>query len=90
METSRRKFIQTTGAFAIGGMTMPSLIGNPAFGMNSIKEMDIKSLFKSNREDALALTERVFGKCILEKIMPPTPPLKHAWVVPGGPYYKGQ
>jgi len=51
---------------------------------------DIRSLFESNNEEALALTEAVFRKCILEKIMPPTPPLKNTWIVPGGPYYKGQ
>jgi putative isomerase len=90
MKASRRKFIQTTGAFSMGSLAMPSLFGNPVFDGISIKELDIKSLFNSNREDALTLTERVFEKCILEKIMPPTPPLKHNWVVPGGPYYKGQ
>ena len=31
----------------------------------------IRSLFESNSEEALALTETVFRKCILEKIMPP-------------------
>ena len=51
---------------------------------------DIRALFESNREDVLALTERVFEKCILAKIRPPTPPLKNTWIVPGGPYYKGQ
>ncbi len=90
MKSSRRKFIQTTGAFSMGSLAMPSLFGNPAFGENSTTEIDIKSLFNSNREDALTLTVRVFEKCILEKIMPPTPPLKRNWVVPGGPYYKGQ
>jgi hypothetical protein len=51
---------------------------------------DIRSLFESSNEEALALTEAVFRKCILEKIMQPTPPLKNTWIVPGGPYYKGQ
>jgi putative isomerase len=51
---------------------------------------DIRSLFESNNEEALALTEAVFRKCILEKIIQPTPPLKNTWIVPGGPYYKGQ
>ncbi len=50
----------------------------------------IHSLFESNSEEALALTKTVFRKCILEKIMSPTPPLKNTWIVPGGPYYKGQ
>ncbi len=90
MKSSRRKFIQTTGAFSLGSMSMPSIFANPALGGNLTEEIDIKSLFISNREDALTLTERVFEKCILEKIKPPTPPLKNNWVVPGGPYYRGQ
>ena len=89
MAYSRRKFIQTSGSLAFG-MTLPSLPGGSAFAQILPQETDIKSLFKSNREDALILTERIFQKCILERIMPPTPPLKHNWVYPGGPYYKGQ
>ncbi len=88
-DKSRRKFIQTSGALAIG-MTLPSFLGRSAFRQNPIDQTDIKSIFKSNREDALALTERIYQKCILERILPPTPPLKHNWVYPGGPYYKGQ
>ncbi len=90
MKTSRRKFIQTTGAIAIGSMAMPSLLNFTAFGNDLNKNIDIKSLFESDREDVLTLTDRIFHKCILDKIMPPTPPLKHNWIVPGGPYYKGQ
>ncbi len=90
MKTSRRKFIRTSGALAFGGMIMPSASYIVPYGKNSSEEIDIKSLFSSNCDDALFLTERVFQKCILEKIMPPTPPLKHTWVVPGGPYYRGQ
>ncbi len=51
---------------------------------------DIRSLFTSNSEETLDLTETVFRKCILEKILAPTEPLEHNWVYPGGPYYKGQ
>ena len=36
------------------------------------------------------LTQRVFDKCILEKLRPPAEPLLHTWVQPGGPYYVGQ
>jgi putative isomerase len=89
MKTSRRKFIQTSGTLA-AGLTLPAFFGGNAYVGNSQEGIDIKSLFKSNREDALTLTERIFEKCILEKILPPTPPLKHNWVYPGGPYYKGQ
>jgi len=52
--------------------------------------VDIRSLFEANSPEVLALAQRVMEKCILEKIMPPTPPLKNTWIVPGGPYYKGQ
>jgi len=69
MKTSRRKFIQTSGAAAFGGMAMPFIPFDFPFGENSSEEIDIKSLFRSNREDALMLTERVFQKCILEKII---------------------
>ena len=86
---SRRKFIKTSGALA-AGLTLPSLFRDFAFAQNPAGPAGIKSLFKSNREDALILTEQIFEKCILEKLMPPTPPLKHNWVYPGGPYYKGQ
>ena len=89
MLNSRRKFIQKAGTFSIAGLAMPGFAGNLACQEISSNEIDVKSLFHSNREDALILTERVFEKCILEKIMPPTPPLKNTWVVPGGFYYKG-
>jgi putative isomerase len=90
MRTSRRKFIQTSGIFTIGGLTIPSILKNPALAGNLQEGTDIKSLFNSSSKEVLNLTERIFEKCILEKIMPPTPPLKHHWIVPGGPYYRGQ
>jgi len=86
----RRKFIKTTGSIAVGGMTIPTLLGNIVNASELERGTDIKSLFESNREDALTLTDDVFHKCILEKILPPVEPLKHNWVYPGGPYYKGQ
>ena len=87
--TSRRRFIQNSGILA-AGLALPSLAGQTVFGQDPAREADIRSLFKSNREDALELTDRIFRKCIIEKIMPATPPLQHNWVYPGGPYYKGQ
>ncbi len=29
--------------------------------------------------------QRVFDKCILERLQPPADPLQHTWVCPGGP-----
>jgi hypothetical protein len=37
--------------------------------------LDIGSLFEANRPEVLAPAKRVMEKCVLEKIMPPTPPL---------------
>lgn len=54
------------------------------------KPFDIREFFESDNAEVLALAQRVFDKCILEKIQPPVDPLLHTWVVPGGPYYKGQ
>ena len=92
----RRKFLQIGGSSIalspwleqLAIATGDSVFGPSIFGDNS--DADIRSLFVSNSEDALKLTEDVFRKCILDKIIPPTPPLKHNWVYPGGPYYKGQ
>ncbi|WP_372936736.1 MGH1-like glycoside hydrolase domain-containing protein [Mariniphaga sediminis] len=90
MNTSRRKFIQNTGTFSIAGLALPAFAGNIALRDFLLNETDIKSLFYSNREDALLLTERVFEKCVLDKIRAPQPPLKNRWIQPGGPYYVGQ
>jgi hypothetical protein len=90
MRTSRRKFIQNAGALSMAGLVMPAFAGNLAFQKISSEEIDIKSLFNSNREDALILTERIFQKCVLDKIREPQPPLKNRWIQPGGPYYVGQ
>jgi len=51
---------------------------------------DIRDLFESDDPEVLALTQRVFDKCILDKLRAPVEPLLHTWVQPGGPYYLGQ
>jgi len=87
----RRKFLKTAGSTIalspwLGQLAVAADGSIPDDGTNP----DIRSLFEANSEEVLALTERIFRKCILEKIMPPTPPLENTWIVPGGPYYKGQ
>jgi len=92
----RRSFLKTIG----GGIALSSWLEQPVVAaVGSVGDadaladgtnIDISSLFESNNENALKLTEDVFYKCILDKIRPPTPPLKNTWIVPGGPYYKGQ
>jgi putative isomerase len=92
----RRKFLKIAGS----GITLSPLLeqlviaadgsGTHGGASDYSTNANIRFLFDSNSEEALALTEVVFHKCILDKIMPPTPPLKNTWIVPGGPYYKGQ
>jgi len=92
----RRKFLKITG----GGIALSPWLEQLVIAANNsgandslsadCGNADIRSLFESNSEEVLALTEAVFRKCILDKIMPPIPPLKNTWIVPGGPYYKGQ
>jgi glycogen debranching enzyme len=92
----RRKFLKIAGSVITLSPWLEQLVttadDSTAVGgvWDDSTNSDIRSLFESNNEEALALTETVFRKCILEKIMPPTPPLKNTWIVPGGPYYKGQ
>ena len=88
----RRKFLKIAG----GGLALSPWLEHLSFASDkgsvsdNVADVDIRSLFESDREETLTLTEAVFRKCILQKIMPPTPPLKTTWIVPGGPYYKGQ
>jgi len=92
----RRKFLRIAGNSIVFSPWLEQLAiaaGKGAFGpgpLSGITSAEIRSLFESNREEALKLTEDVVGKCVLDKILAPTPPLKHNWVYPGGPYYRGQ
>jgi putative isomerase len=89
-QLTRRRFIKTATLGAAAGVSLSGRLGKFASASEHGKGRHVKSLFLSNREDALTLTEDVFQKCILQKILPPVPPLKYNWVYPGGPYYKGQ
>jgi len=85
----RRDFLRIAGGSAVCGMAMAHL--NHVLGKATEPQVaNIRSLFESDNADALALTERVFQKCVLERIQPPEEPLKHNWVRPGGPHYVGQ
>ena len=92
----RRKFLKIAGSTITLSPWLEKLViaaDDSAAGTGVLDDSpnpDIRSLFESNSEEALKLTEDVFRKCILEKIMQPIPPLNNTWIVPGGPYYKGQ
>jgi putative isomerase len=80
----RRDFLKTTGGATIAGLL------DITAGAADAKTPDFRKLFESDSEAVLALTQRVFEKCILDKLRPPTDPLLHTWVQPGGTYYVGQ
>ena len=82
---NRRRFLKIVGS---GMMLSPRL--ERLAGASDAKTPDIRDFFESDRADVLALTQRVFDKCILDKLRAPVEPLLHTWVQPGGPYYMGQ
>lgn len=85
----RREFLKTTTATVAGGAAFAGLFADWAEAAET-KALDIRDLFELDNPEVLALTQRVFDKCVLEKLRPPTEPLRHTWVQPGGPYYLGQ
>ena len=85
----RRDFLQAVVGAAIGGVTLTDVA--PSLAWTALpKRPDVREFFESDAPEVLALAQRVFDKCILDKLQPPTPPLEHTWVRPGGPYYLGQ
>jgi putative isomerase len=79
----RRQFLRTAAAVPLAGLSRN-------LATAALAPFDAAALFEAGNPDVLALAKRVMQKCVLEKIMPPTPPLEHTWIVPGGPYYLGQ
>jgi hypothetical protein len=84
MSYTRRGFIRTTAAAPVA-----CLFGDVS-GAAGPSPTDVAALFEAGSPEVLALARRVMEKCVLEKIMPPKPPLEHTWIIPGGPYYLGQ
>lgn len=80
----RREFMK----LALRGLVLGCASHNSALALEA-DTSDIGSLFSSENEEILALTERVLKKCVLEKIRSPVEPLDHNWVYAGG-YYRGQ
>ena len=85
----RRAFLKTTAATMAGGAAFPGALADWVSAAET-KSFDIRGFFESKDSEVIALSQRVFDKCILEKLRPPTEPLRHIWVQPGGPYYLGQ
>jgi len=85
----RRDFLKVAGGAALGGAALTGL-SDDRVNASEPKTADIRDLFESDDPEVLALTQRVFDKCILDKLRAPVEPLLHTWVQPGGPYYLGQ
>jgi hypothetical protein len=85
----RRDFLRIAGGGAMSGGTFAAPFDDTA-NASEAKAPNVRDFFASDDAEVLALTQRVFDKCILEKLRPPVEPLQHTWVRPGGPYYNGQ
>ena len=86
----RRDFLKITGGTAAaGGVAFACLFDDWGIAAEA-NTADSRDLFQSDDPKVLALAQRVFDKCVLEKLRPPVEPLRHTWVQPGGPYYNGQ
>ena len=82
---NRRRFVKIAGS----GVALSTWL-EPLVEAAEEKTAGLPDLFESNDPEVLALSRRVLGKCVLEKLRAPIEPLRHTWVQPGGPYYNGQ
>ena len=80
----RRTFLRIAGSGAMGGTVAGRLVNNLANAAGP-KTAGIREFFESNDAEILALAQRVFDKCILERLQLPADPLQHTWVRPDGP-----
>jgi putative isomerase len=81
----RRQFLK----IASGGIAFSPWLDQLVIAAE-VKAADISEFLESDDAEVLTLAQRVFDKCVLEKLRPPVEPLLHTWVQPGGPYYNGQ
>ena len=72
----RRDFLKATGGAAVGGMAFAGLFDAWASATEA-KPAAVADLFESDNPEVLALAQRVFDKCILDKLRPPVEPLRH-------------
>ena len=82
---NRRNFLKITSS----GIALSPWLEQWAFAAET-KAFNVSDFFESDNPEVLALAQRVFDKCVLDKLRAPVEPLLHTWVQPGGPYYKGQ
>ena len=80
----RRNFLQVSSGIALSPWFEPLVIaaGDRGVGTGVLDDRaktDIRSLFESNNDEALTLTEDVFRKCILQKILS-RPGMTESWI----------
>ena len=69
---NRRRFLKIAGSGVALSPWLERLVN-----ASEPKTADIRGLFESDDAEVLALTQRVFDKCILEKLQLPVEPLQH-------------
>ena len=82
----RRDFLKITGTSAAAFALFPEdwvCAATPT-------ALAIREFLQSDNPKVLALAQRVFDKCVLERLRTPTEPFLHTWIQAGGDYYKGQ
>lgn len=85
----RRDFIRSM-AGSLAGTAVGFGPSTSRAGAVGPRPADMREYFESDSPEVLALAQRVFDLCILDKLRAPVDPLQHTWVQPGGPYYMGQ
>ena len=85
----RRDFLKMAGGATVAERALTGPCADLADAAET-RTVDVRDVFASDDAEVLALAQRVFDKCILDKLQPPAEPLRHTWVRPGGPYYLGQ
>jgi glycogen debranching enzyme len=88
----RRSFLRGAGA-ALSLLAASALVSQVS-ALDSLDPSErnklatqLQKLLVSDDPKLLEFATEVYATCVLGKIRPPDPPLKHAWIVPGGGYY---
>ena len=87
----RRAFLRGLIAAATGGalLTRLPLFGQTNPGQLSREELSIllHKLLVTRDPALYDFAIEAYASCVVGKLRPPTPPLTHSWIVPGGDYY---
>jgi hypothetical protein len=90
----RRAFLRNACATAMGCVLPPAFAQKTATGWNTGSETSsrtqlsglLDTLLETGSPELHSFAIEVYATCVLGKIRKPDPPLKQAWIVPGGGY----